>query len=550
MQADENGWHPLMRSKTDAGEPVSLQSAGGLSGVHCATRVITEGLAMIPFSLREHVDDRNTRAAYDHPLYRLIHDKPNQDQNRFTFFDTAAPQQINGGGSFNYVQREGDRQNGKVVSITPVHHTRVEIVRGPYKCDDGGVCGINGTLVYKVRANNGTSYCLEHWEMLHVPGVMSGDGIKGEGLVWIAAQALGAIQATEKHVASFFKNGASSDLVISIKSPVPKDEQQNLRTSFQEKYAGAANAHKTMLLFGDTTVEQVGVDPQKLMLIDMRKFGIAEVSRFWRVPMHMLSELGRATWANIEDQGQDFITYCFGPWVTRWELAMNTQLLTEEEQKRYFFKANLNALLRGNSAARMAYYNARFDRGSLSIDEIREYEDENPLPNGMGGRYFLQGNNYVPLDRIDEVATIATQPTGKPDKPEDDAEDARKQAAEGVRKVLAATIKGLMEYEARSALQKADKPEFTSWVQDFYSGKFMGVFLTQVGAIVGSSEALGAKMTPAEITDMHCRDSLALIDACQNKTRAEFVPALKSLFDNWTHRAEDEANAAFGITKE
>lgn len=539
--------------KTDAGEPVSIESAAGLSAVHCATRVITEGLAMIPFSLREHIDDRNTRAAYGHRLYRLVHDRPNPDQNRFTFFDTAAPQQINGGGSFNYTPRSNGLPNGEVLSITPIHHTRVKIKRGPVKGDDGHVYGINGTLVYCVQANDGSHYGVEQWEMLHVPGIMSPDGLNGLGLVWIAAQSLGAIQATEKHVSSFFKNGASSDLVISIKSPVPKDEQQNLRTSFQQKYAGAENAHKAILLFGDTEVDQVGIDPQKMMLIDMRKFGIAEVSRFWRVPMHMLSELGRATWANIEDQGQDFITYCFGPWVSRWEMAMNTQLLTDEEQKRYFFKANLNALLRGNSAARMAYFNSRFDRGNISINEIREYEDENPIPGG--DRYFLQGNNYVPLDRIDEVATIATQPAGKTSEPEDDsAEDARKQAAEGVRKVLAATIKGLMEYEARFALQKAEKHDFLKSLADFYDGRFGETFESQVSPIVQSALSLGCVGYGPTIRHEHNRDSYRAIAKCHSehldKTMPEFVAALKSLFDNWTHRAEDEANAAFGITKE
>lgn len=541
----ERGWHPLYAGRqTKAGVPMDESRALTLSAWWCAVRVLSEGLSMLPLNLRRHINERETETAYDHPLWALLHDSPNPEQNKFQWFDMQTSLQINWGDALADIQR--DKRTGLAVALWPIHTSRLyNITRGPAMDSKGTVVGGKGELIYHIRNTDGTTTLIPKRDMLHVPGVMDtsgvSDGIRGIGLARAGAEALGIVEATERHVGSFYRNGASPDVVISFKNNIPKEELENLRTSWKQKHSGADNAHTMLMLSGDPDVKQLSFNARDALLMDGRKFGVAEVSRITRVPLHFLSELDRATLNNIEILGLDFLVYTLGAWIQRWEYGLR-QLLTPEERKEYSFKFNVNALMRGDSNSRSQFYMRMFDMAALSINEIRELEDLNPIEGG--DRYFVLANNRVPLDRIDDIALLQ-QGGGEDDKPSEE------KAAAAVRTMLELTLSGLIQYETRVILGEENrkaavsKPDFGAWVLAFYGGSFKGTFLKAVRPILNRAET----GNPEELWDMHCRASapplIQLWQTMQDAPFKDFVTAVTAEVQSWPPRAAKEAAAVF-----
>lgn len=527
-----DGWKDVFGSrKTATGIQIDEPKAQTFSAVWCATRIISEGIASLPLNIREHINDRETVTAYTHPLWSVVHDLPNSEQDAFQFFDMQVPLQVNYGNAYAEIQRGRD---GQIQSLWPIHPTRIpetNIVRGPVRTRGGVSVGDEGEIVYLVRNNDGTTSAIPAADMLHVPGVMSDNGITGKGIVQYAAESLGIIGATEAHVGAFYRNGATPDIVIRIPSTVPKEQQENMRRSWQDRLAGTGNAHKALVLFGESDAKPLGVNPNDAQLIDGRKFGVAEVSRFWRVPLHLLSDLSGAKYDNVEVLNLTFLADTLTPWIQRWEKAMKRQLLTPEERLRYSFKFNINARMRGDSAARSQFYMRMFDMGSLSINEIRELEDLNPIEGG--DRYFVLANNRVPLDRIDDIALLQQgQGSGSAGDTEDDTKDTDQAA----RALLRTAMRGLIGYEARSAVRAAGKPEtFQKWLDSFYRDKFAATFITTIEQI--------AVMLNRDVDDMlhdHETTSKAELSACMDVPVSEFAAAVQRTVDSWATRYEED----------
>lgn len=535
------GWRDIFGGRqTAAGIEIDEARAQTFSAVWRATRVLSEGVASLPCNLREHVNDQETKTAYDHPAWSLIHDQPNPEQDSFSFFDMQVPLEVNGGNCYAEIQRN---PNGSPAALWPIHPSRIpycNIGRGPYRVSRGTSVGEDGEIVYLVRNNDGTTSPIPARDMLHVPGVMSSDGITGKGIVTWAAETLGIIGATEQHVGAFYRNGATPDIVIKVPSSVPKEERENMRTSWATRQGGVGNAHKALILVGESDAKAIGIEPEKAQLIDGRKFGIAEVSRFWGVPLHFLSSMEAATFNNVELLGQVFLTYTLRAWLIRWEMAMKRQLLTPEERKRFSFKFNINALMRGDSATRSQFYVRMFDLGGLNIDEIRELEDMNPLPNGMGKRYFILANNRVPLDRIDDVNTLTNRAaaTGDDGDPEDDAASEANQ--EAARALLRTTMGGLIGYEARAAVRaSADSKRFETSVETFYADKFPAVFTKAVRPVVAAMNAVGLEECVESLLFAHVDQSRSQLLKCLEAPFSEFVATVQRTVDSWANRYQE-----------
>jgi HK97 family phage portal protein len=518
-----DGWREVFGShRTATGISIDENKAQTFSAVWCATRIISEGVAALPCDLREHTNERETRVAYEHPLWAVLHDEPNPEQDSFQFFDMQVPLQVNYGNAYAEIQRG---RNGEIVALWPIHPSRIpdcNIVRGPVRARGSIDIGDDGEIVYLVRNNDGTTSPIAARDMLHVPGVMSENGITGKGIVRWAAESLGIIGATESHVGAFYRNGATPDIVITIPASVPKEERENLRQSWAKRQGGTDNAHKALILIGDSDAKPLGVNPNDSQLVDGRKFGVKEVSRFWKVPAHMLSDFEAAKYDNVELMNILFLSQTLTPWLLRWEKAMKRQLLTREERLRYSFKFNLKGMLRGDSAARSELYTAMFNIGTLSINEIRELEDMNPIEGG--DRYFVQGNNYVPLDRIDDIALLQQTP----EEPPEDTDEAAKA-------LLRTAMAGLIGYEARAALRAAANPsKFPQWLETFYRDKFGPLFLEAVTPI--------AKMMREDVCAMlfvHATESKNDLAACMDAPVSEFAATVQRTVDTWSIRYQD-----------
>jgi len=529
-----DGWKDVFGSrKTAAGIQIDEAKSQTFSAVWCATRIISEGVASLPLNIREHVNERETRTAYNHPLWSLLHNQPNDEQDAFQFFDMQVPLQVNYGNAYAEIQRG---RNGEIVALWPIHPSRIpecNIVRGPVRTRGMIDVGGDGEIVYLVRNNDGTTSPIVSRDMLHVPGVMSENGITGKGIVRWAAESLGIIGATEAHVGSFYRNGATPDIVITMPSTVLKEERENLRRSWQERQGGSGNAHKALILIGESDAKPLGVNPNDAQLIDGRKFGVKEVARFWRVPGHMLADYDGAKYDNVELLNILFMSDTLTPWLQRWEQALRRQLLPEQDKLRYSFKFNINARLRGDSAARANFYMRMFDMGSLSINEIRELEDLNPIDGG--DRYFILANNRVPLDRIDDIALLQQGGAETADT-EDADEEPEPETDQAARAMLRTALRGLIGYESRAAVRAAAKPEtFQRWLDGFYDSKFRPVFMEAVEPI-----AVMLNADAGEFFVRHSAESKRELSDCMDVPVSEFAAAVQRTVDGWSTRIQDD----------
>lgn len=552
QRATRDGWHsyPVGSVSTKSGATINPYTAENYSSVWRATRVLSDGIASLPLNLRRNIDDRNTETAYSHHLHRIMHDAPNKEQNSYSFFDMQVPLQVNWGNCYAEIQRD---LNGDIIGLWPIHPSRIpvtNIVRGPFRGPRGVTVGGEGELVYLVKNDDGSVSPIPRREMFHVPGVMSGNGIAGKGTVQCAAETLGIITATEDFVGAFFKNGAATDIVITIPKEVPKEERQNLRASWKAMHQGAKNAHNMLLLIGDSKVSSLGVNPDEAQLLESRRFGIEEVSRFWGVPKHFLSSLENANYNSLELLNQSFLIYSLMPWVIRWEKALNQQLLSPEEQGEFFFKFNLNGLMRGDSAARSSYYQRMFDMGVLSINEIRELEDLNAIDGG--DRYFILANNRVPLDRIDDISLLnqgkakeapskdsAEQPVSTPSEVEMSTDEMRGMVQES----LHDAISGMVVYETNRIRRASEnRREFFGKVQEFYSnGKFRTLFEDSIRGALGRANKLGSREEPGSLVERHITQSFTELMAIQDQPTLRFTESVQAVLESWKQRAAIES---------
>lgn len=424
---DPDSWWSSIGSVTTSGIRVSRDSAQTLSAFYCGMRIIAETMASLPLQMLEQQDERTSRKATEHRLWPLLHDAPNPEQDIVTWMTQQVAFQVGWGNCFAEIGRDSI---GNITSLWPIHPSRIpkyNIYRNPRRnTGDNIEVGDPGEIVYLVRNDNGPPTPIPARDMLHVPAFLSENGITGIAAIEPGRNALGIALATEQHAASFFENGAVSNVAIKSIKPVGKETADRLREQWQRVFGGVKNHYKTLLLEDGMDVTPFSISPENSQLLMSRRFGVLEVARLLRIPPHMLAELENATLNNIEELGLEFIVYTMLPWFVRWEKSLHRQLLTAEEKKRYRFKFNEKALLRGNSQARAELYKALFGMGSLSPNDIRELEDMNPIDGGDS--YFIPANNLVPLSMMEEyidaqIQKLTQQPARAVPQPQPDQPD-------------------------------------------------------------------------------------------------------------------------------
>jgi HK97 family phage portal protein len=438
MKSPESWWKNTGSYSTSSGVRITETSALTFSACLACTRVLSETLASLPLMMLEQVDYRTTRKATEHPLWTLLHDQPNPEQDIMSCLDMQTAFQVNWGDAFFEVQRNSLKE---IVALWPIHPSRIplcNIVRNGTNPSSYHmiVAGEPGEIVFYVNNDDGTRSPLAASDVFHVPGILSQNGVTGQSIVkWGANSIAGAI-AAERHATALFKNGAVSNVSLKYSKKLSEEATSRLRKQWSERYAGVDNHYSPFILEDGMEVDTLlNMSPEATQLILARQFGQADVARVYRVQPHKIGDLTRSTNNNIESENLSFITDTMLPWIIRWEKAMQRQLLTAAEKKKYRFKFNINGLLRGDQQARGEFYQKLFNLGALSPNDIRELEDMNPVKGG--DQYFVQGNNAVPLDRIDELtqATIdkakapppaQVAPTAAPD---DDSPDTATNAA-------------------------------------------------------------------------------------------------------------------------
>ena len=377
-----------------SGKYVTERSAMQMTAVYCCVRILSEAVASLPLQFYRYTSDGGKEKAVEHPLYFLLHDEPNPEMTSFIFRETLMTHLLLWGNAYSQIIRNG---KGEVVALYPLMPDRMKVDRDEhgriyyeytvYDSDDAA--GRKGTD--KV----GRLVRLQPHDVLHIPG-LGFDGLVGYSPIAMAKNAIGLAIATEEYGSKFFANGAAPSGVL--EHPGTIKDPSRVRESWQATFGGSGNSNKVAVLEEGMKYTPISISPEQAQFLETRKFQIDEIARIFRVPPHMIGDLEKSSFNNIEQQSLEFVKYTLDPWVSRWEQAMARALLTPEEKKRYFFKFNVDGLMRGDYQSRMNGYATARQNGWMSANDIRELENLDRIPAEQGGDLYLINGNMTKLE--------------------------------------------------------------------------------------------------------------------------------------------------------
>lgn len=391
-----------------SGKHVNERTSMQMTAVYSCVRILSEAVASLPLNVYRYTDSGGKEKAIDHTLYRLLHDEPNPEMSSFIFRETLMTHLLLWGNAYAQIIRNG---KGEVVALYPLMPDRMSVDRDK-----------NGRLYYKYTKSNDDAPTMENGsvyldpsDVLHVPG-LGFDGLVGYSPIAMAKNAIGLAIAAEEYGSKFYANGAAPSGVL--EHPGTLKDPERVRNSWNSTFGGSSNSHKVAVLEEGMKYTPISISPNEAQFLETRKFQINEIARIFRVPPHMVGDLEKSSFSNIEQQSLEFVKYTLDPWVIRWEQALYRSLLTEEEKKELFFKFNVEGLLRGDYASRMNGYATARQNGWMSANDIRELEDLDRIPEELGGDLYLVNGNMLPL----VSAGAAYADTNKEKKEESDEE--------------------------------------------------------------------------------------------------------------------------------
>ena len=374
---------------TPAGKPVNEQTAMQMTAVYSCVRILAETLAGLPLHVYRYNKSGGKEKNLKHPLYRLLHDEPNPEMTSFAFRETLMSHLLLWGNAYAQIIRNA---RGEVVGLFPLMPNKMTVDRDnkgrlfylyAKSGDDAPTLG-NSNMVY-----------LSPSDVLHIPG-LGFDGLVGYSPIAMAKNAVGLAIATEEYGARFFANGAAPGGVL--EHPGTIKDPQKVRESWNAAYQGVSNAHRVAVLEEGMKYQPIGISPEQAQFLETRKFQINEIARIFRVPPHMLADLEKSSFSNIEQQSLEFVKYTLDPWVVRWEQAMCRALLTRSEKSEVFIKFNVDGLLRGDYVSRMNGYAVARQNGWMSANDIRELENLDRIPEKVGGDLYLINGAMTKLE--------------------------------------------------------------------------------------------------------------------------------------------------------
>lgn len=377
---------------SNAGETVNARTAMQLTAVYACIRVLSESIAQLPLQLYRIDGDKRIKAI-DHPLYFLLHDEPNPEMTSFNWREALMMNLLVFGNGYSQIIRNG---KGQPIALYPLMSDKMKVSRD----EKTGKIYYEYTFSDKevsTAKEQQESVRLEPSEVFHVPG-MGFDGLVGYSPLAMAKQAIGTGLACEKYGAKFFVNSAIPTGVLEHPNVLNQETAERLRESWNDIYGGSGKAGRVAVLEQGMTYKPISITPEQVQFLQTRKFQTGEIARIFRVPGHMIGDLDRATYSNIEQQSIEFVKYTLDPWLTRWEQAIQRQLLTPEEKKTYYTRFNVDGLLRGDYQSRMNGYAVGRQNGWFSTNDIRDLENMERIPEEQGGDFYLVNGNMTKLE--------------------------------------------------------------------------------------------------------------------------------------------------------
>lgn len=369
-----------------AGKLVTERSAMQITAVYACVRILAEAVAGLPIHLYRYTDSGGKEKALDHSLYFLLHDEPNAEMTSFIFRETLMTHLLLWGNAYAQIIRNG---KGEVMGLYPLMPNRMTVDRDEkgnlyyqYQMQDSDGLKKSGTVNLKPK------------DVLHIPG-LGFDGLVGYSPIAMAKNAIGLSIATEEYGAKFFANGAAPSGVLEYPGVLKNPER--VRENWNAVYGGSGNNGKVAVLEEGMKYTPISISPNEAQFLETRKFQIDEIARIFRIPPHMIEDLEKSSFSNIEQQSLEFVKYTLEPWLIRWEQSIMRALLSKEEKQQYFVKFNVDGLLRGDYQSRMQGYSVGIQNGFMSPNDVRELENMDLIPDELGGNRYLCNGNMVDI---------------------------------------------------------------------------------------------------------------------------------------------------------
>jgi len=360
-RAEDPSWAALLPSGTASGVSVSPGNAETISAVFSCVQSISETIGGLPLMLYRTEANGDRNRAADHPLYRVLHDAPNDRQTALEFREQLTAHVLLWGNAYAEIASD---TAGNVTALTPIHPRSVTLVKLP-----------SGRIRYDVSdPQTGQVRPLLADEVLHLKD-RSDDGVMGKSRIQVAREMLGGVLAAQEHGNKTFANGARLSGVLQTPNVMTDEAIARLATSWQQQFAGTGNSGKTAILENGLTYAQLSMSNEDAQWLQSRQFSIEEVCRIFRVPPVLVADLRHANFSNSVEMNRWFVTHTLRRWLTMWEEGCERALLGPMARKRYFIEHNVEGLLRGDSKGRAEFYESGIDSGWLLKSEARRLEN-------------------------------------------------------------------------------------------------------------------------------------------------------------------------------
>lgn len=299
-----NNSHSFFVGQSSSGKRVNEKTAMTMSAVYSCVRVLSETLASLPLHVYENTEVGSKKAT-QHSLYNLLHNEPNSEMTSFIFRETLMTHLLLWGNAYAQIIRNG---KGEVLGLYPLMPDKMSVDRDE-----------DNRIYYQYLTSSGERVTLSSQDVLHIPG-LGFDGLVGYSPIAMAKNAIGMSIAAEEYGAKFFSNGATPSGILEHPGTVKNAE--SLRESWTRGFSGN-NSHKVAILEEGMKYTPISISPNEAQFLETRKFQINEIARIFRIPPHMVGDLEKSSFSNIEQQSLEFVKYTLDPWVIRFEQAFN-----------------------------------------------------------------------------------------------------------------------------------------------------------------------------------------------------------------------------------
>ena len=349
---------------TYTGKDVSVDTGLTLSAVYACVKVLAESIAMLPVNIYERMADGDRLLADTHKLYNLVHNQPSKLYTSYTFFENIIKTMSLQGNAYALIVRD---RNANINSFRLLDSTKVKIIKE------------NDSIFNNVEGYNDV---IPAEDILHFKNMTDQTGCLGLSPIEYASESVGWGLSLQTYGSTYFGNSGFPSGILQTDKSLTTEAIQRLRNSWNNTYSGVDNSNKVAVLEEGVKFNPVSISNESAQFLASRQWSVSEICRWFRVPPHLVADLSKSSFNNIEMQSLEFVQYSLQPIVKRIEQEMNSKIFKTNEKNRFYLEFNLNGLLRGDIKTRADYYTKGITYGFLSINEVRKRENLNSIPNG------------------------------------------------------------------------------------------------------------------------------------------------------------------------